>query len=204
MGRNVSQFRLPRGLLGQVAGRLMAIVNEPLNRMTVDLLEVRPEDHVLEIGFAHGKAIEMIAGLASEGLVAGVDPSETMIKLGSRTNERFIQSGRVELKLGSISDIPYEGGRFDKVYTVNTAYFWPSPEEDLKEMRRVLKDGGTLIVSFRGRGARRGLASLFGPGLQKSEVEVLMTRMEGAGFGGLRVEERKLGLRTGVCVIGTK
>jgi ubiquinone/menaquinone biosynthesis C-methylase UbiE len=172
--------------------------------MTVDLLEVRPGDHVLEIGFAHGKAIEMIASRASEGLVAGVDPSETMIKLGSRTNERFIQSGRVELKLGSISEIPYEGGRFDKVYTVNTAYFWPSPEEDLKEMRRVLKDGGILMVSFRGRGARRGLASLFGPGLQNSEVEELMARMEGAGFGGLRVEERKLGLRTGVCVIATK
>ncbi len=204
MGRHVSPFRLPRGFLGQVAGRLMAIANEPLNRMTVDLLEVRREDHVLEIGFAHGKAIEMIAGLASEGFVAGVDPSETMIKLGSRTNERFVRSGRVEAKLGSVSDIPYEGGRFDKVCTVNTVYFWPSPEEDLKEMRRVLKDGGTLMVSFRGRETRRGLASLFGPGLQKSEVEELMARMEGAGFGGLRVEERKLGLRTGVCVLAAK
>ena len=204
MGHRVSPFRLPRGLLGRVAARVMAIANGPLNRMTVDLLEVRPGDHVLEIGFAHGKAIEMIADLANEGFVAGVDPSETMIKLGSRTNERFVRSGRVELKLGSVSDIPYEGGRFDKVCTVNTVYFWPSPEEDLKEMRRVLKDGGTLMVSFRGRGTRRGLASLFGPGLQKSEVEELIARMEEAGFGGLRVEERKLGLRTGICVIAAK
>ena len=47
------QFRRPTGLLGRLAGWIMA--NRPSNiernRWTVDLLRVQPADHVLEIGF---------------------------------------------------------------------------------------------------------------------------------------------------------
>jgi hypothetical protein len=54
-----SQFHRPAGLLGRVVGWIMA--NRPSNiersRWTVDLLNVQPTDHVLEIGFGPGLAL---------------------------------------------------------------------------------------------------------------------------------------------------
>ena len=47
--------------------------------------------------------------------------------------------------------MPYADGTFDKVCTVNTLYFWPSPLENVREMRRVMKPGGRLVVAFRSR-----------------------------------------------------
>ena len=49
----ISQFSNPHGLLGRLAGTIMAHrpSNQERNRWTVDLLEIQPDDHVLEIGF---------------------------------------------------------------------------------------------------------------------------------------------------------
>lgn len=41
---------------------------------------------------------------------------------------------------------PYPDERFNKVFTVNTIYFWNNPIEDLKEIRRVLKTDGQILL----------------------------------------------------------
>ena len=56
----VGQFKQPHGSLGQVAGFIMAKrpSNIERNQWTLDLLDLRPDDRVLEIGFGPGIAIE--------------------------------------------------------------------------------------------------------------------------------------------------
>src|ERR1700682_5324213 len=91
----------------------------------------------------------MLAERATNGLVAGVDPSPTMIAQAGARNRTDVRSGQVELKVGSVSAIPYPDGSFDKVCSINNIYFWPSRGDDLREIRRVMKDGGTLALGFR-------------------------------------------------------
>jgi ubiquinone/menaquinone biosynthesis C-methylase UbiE len=87
-------FRNPKGFLGRIAGLLMVITNRPINRFVVEMLDVQPRDRVLEIGFGPGACIAMLAQRATDGLVAGVDPSPTMNAQAAARNRPFLRSGR--------------------------------------------------------------------------------------------------------------
>ena len=77
------QFGRPSGWLGRIAGSLMAKGADD-DRWLVDLLDVQPEDRVLEVGFGPGVAIELLAARASRGRVAGVDPSDVMVRQATK------------------------------------------------------------------------------------------------------------------------
>jgi ubiquinone/menaquinone biosynthesis C-methylase UbiE len=72
--------------------------NKPMNRRAAELLEVRPDERVLEIGFGPGRLIQVLAQRVSAGLVAGLDPSEVMVGQAARRNREFTRQGRVELE----------------------------------------------------------------------------------------------------------
>ena len=69
------QFGHPRGLLGRLAGHLMAVKNAEMHQLTVDQLELGEDDCVLEIGFGHGRMIRMMAECAPQGLTRTAAPS---------------------------------------------------------------------------------------------------------------------------------
>jgi ubiquinone/menaquinone biosynthesis C-methylase UbiE len=123
--------------------------NQRINRFVVEILDVQARNRLLEVGFGPGACIAMLAERATDGLVAGVDPSPTMVAQASARNRTPLRSGRVELKVGSVSAIPYLDESFDKVCSINNVYFWPSRSDELREIRRVMKDGGTLALAFR-------------------------------------------------------
>ena len=47
---------------------------------------------------------------------------------------------------GSVESLPFADDSFDKITTVESFYFWPAPQENLKEVRRVLKPGGIFLL----------------------------------------------------------
>lgn len=152
------QARCPTGLLGQLLGRVMSVETAPENKLALELLELKPGDHILEVGFGHGRTLERAARAAPEGFVAGVDGSERMVRMASQRNRRSIEHGRVELKLADSSRIPYPDRRFDKVYSVHTLYFWSDPKEHLREIHRVMKEGARFVLGFRSREDERAVA----------------------------------------------
>jgi ubiquinone/menaquinone biosynthesis C-methylase UbiE len=195
---------LPTGVFGSFAAWLMARGNAPAYRMAVELLSIQPTDSVLELGFAHARATELAATLAADGFVAGVEPSADMVRLGERRLGRAVAEGRAEFKVGSTAEIPYEDARFDKVFTVNTIYFWNDTPRDLQELRRVLKDGGTLVITFRGGEHPKGWRNIHGPTLNDAEVEELVSQVKDAGFHDVRVERRNAGAIKPVCIIASR
>lgn len=146
IARNLKQ---PTGLFGKLVGMFMDNRNDFMNRFTIQLLDPQKDDHILEIGFGNGKYIKEIANIADHGFVAGIDFSEIMVKEAQRRNKTLINRGIVDIKLGAVNKIDYDTHIFDKVFTVNTIYFWPNPETDLQEIYRVLKPNGILMISFR-------------------------------------------------------
>ena len=182
-----SQFHLTQPLIESprscflfpcwLAGPMAAIKNEQMNRFAVETLGVQPEDQVLEIGFGHGHAIRLVAESAHKGLVAGIDPSNAMVKHAAKQNRELIKAGRVELWQGSVSNIPYEYARFNKILAVDNYQHWPHAEFNLGEIQRVLRPGGLLALCLR---MQRPLA--LASGLTRDEVEEAAGLVRWVGF----------------------
>ncbi len=141
------QYRQPSGLVGRWVGRKMARQHQPENLWTVNLLDVQPDDHLLEIGFGPGIAVEAVAQRAPTGLVAGVDFSATMVALARQRNAAAIRAGRVDLRQGDAAHLPFADAAFDQAYSIHSIYFWSNPALALREIHRVLKRGGRLILT---------------------------------------------------------
>jgi ubiquinone/menaquinone biosynthesis C-methylase UbiE len=115
----------------------MARETAAANEAAVEPLELRPADHVLEVGFGHGATIARVAAAVSGGLVAGVDPSDEMYRMAARRNRSAIEAGRVELGRVTAEALPCPDAAFEKVLAVHTVYFWASLVPPLREIRRV-------------------------------------------------------------------
>jgi ubiquinone/menaquinone biosynthesis C-methylase UbiE len=126
--------------------------NRKRNAWAVSLLDVRPDDRVLEVGFGPGLAILDLSRIAHEGYVCGIDHSELMLRQASRRNADGIGRGVVDLRLGSVDDLPVFDALFDKILAVNAIMFWNEPDARLEGLRRLLRPGGLIAVVHQPRG----------------------------------------------------
>jgi len=193
----VGQFGHPRGVAGKVAGWVMAhrSSNRRRNNWVVSLLDVRPTDRVLEIGFGPGLAIaDLSRRMGDSGHIYGADHSEVMLQQAARRNAAAIRAGRVTLARGSVHYLPSGfDGPFDAILAVNSLGFWPTPTERLEELRRRLTPGGRIAVASQPRGPGATGTSLNAA----REIEDLL---RGAGFTHLRTETLNLNPPV-VCVL---
>jgi SAM-dependent methyltransferase len=141
-------FGRPQGILGRLGGIIMASTNEGCGAWVIDLIEVGPNDNVLEVGFGPGVVIQRLSKRASEGYVAGIDPSREMVQQARARNATAIQNGRVDLRRGSVDSLPFDDGSFDKALAVNSMQVWPNRAIGLREMRRVMKPGARIALGF--------------------------------------------------------
>jgi len=191
-----SQFGNPRGLIGHLAGIIMAYENRSRNLWTLSLLEIGPADQVLEIGFGPGWAIQQASDMAVNGLVAGVDRSRTMLAQAKFRNRIGIKSGGVDLRSGTAASIPFEDEQFDKVYAVNSFHEWGEALPGLMEARRVLKPGGLLAIVEHPHG------KLDAKRIQEIQND-LATQISSAGFDVEQYTNRIQG-RTAIAIVGKK
>lgn len=184
-----SQSRSPKGFIGKLMGKLMNNINAPMNEKTIQLLDIEEQDHILEIGFGNGKYIADIIKRIKGTHVCGIDYSDTMVQAATKLNKAFIKQGRVQIKQGDIEKIPFDDSMFNKIFSVNTIYFWSRPILALRDIRRVLKPGGRLVISFRSREIMTERASddydfkLYTPAAE--EIENLLTK---TGYSSIRIE----------------
>ena len=76
-----------------------------------------------------------------------------------KTNRKDIADGKMEIVEASVEELPFSDSSFDKIVTVESFYFWPDPEENLKEVYRVLAEDRTFLLVadiYREGGAGRG------------------------------------------------
>lgn len=194
----VRQAHHPRGVVGWANGWMFALrpSNRQRNLWAVSLLDVRPTDRVLEIGFGPGIAIAALAGRATRGHVFGVDHSRAMVRHAARRNAAAVRAGRVHLAHASVERLPSFGGPLDAILGVNSVGFWPDPVERLRELRGLLRPAGRIALVSQPRcpGATRGTTVR-----AAQELQELLTR---AGFTDPRVATLDLA-PPAACVLAT-
>lgn len=146
MSKVLRQCRKPTGWLGRLVVRGMNRGHSELTNWGLDHISIRKDDTILDVGCGGGATIRKLAGIATEGEVHGIDYSEESVRICAKTNGRLIEAGRVEIQHGSVSSLPYPDDMFDLVTAIESHYFWPDLVNDMKEVLRVLKPGGTLVM----------------------------------------------------------
>jgi ubiquinone/menaquinone biosynthesis C-methylase UbiE len=113
-------------------------------QMLVEELAITPGETVLDVGCGTGLLAEYVAGLVgSTGSVVGIDPLTLRITL-ARQKER----SNLHFQVGTASDLrAFPEGRFDVVYLNAVLHWLPDKLGPLREIYRVLKNGGRLGIS---------------------------------------------------------
>jgi ubiquinone/menaquinone biosynthesis C-methylase UbiE len=161
---------------------------------------------ILDVGCGGGMTVRKLATLATGGKVYGIDCSEESVSVSQRTNKPLIDTRRVEIRQGNVSCLPFSDELFDLVTAVDSHYYWPDLASDAREVLRVLKPGGTLIIigeEFAG-GVYGDLYEKWADELRITHrsIDELSKLLSMAGYD--NVQTFKDGNRGWVCAIATK
>jgi ubiquinone/menaquinone biosynthesis C-methylase UbiE len=187
-----SQFGSPSGLFGSLfVAPFLNATNMAFIRTSVELLGLKPDDRVLDIGFGGGYSLLALAERIPNGQVVGVDHSRDMVDAAASLIRARKLQARIRVRWGNVVKLPFAARTFDKVFTVNTIYYWPDLSLGLREITRVLKPGGRLMVGFRSPASLR-LVTLAWDNFKRYEPQEVAAAMRNVGFRLLRVEHPTL------------
>jgi ubiquinone/menaquinone biosynthesis C-methylase UbiE len=113
----------------------MALENRRANRLVIELLDLQPDDYVLEIGCGPGVALAQAASKAK--FAVGADPSEVMVAQARRRCRSAIHAERAEVTTAPADELPFDDDFFTCAFTVHTMHHWPCLPDGLRELRRV-------------------------------------------------------------------
>lgn len=136
----------PQGGKGIEIGEMMNHTNIGMTLESIQTLLIEDDEHILEIGHGNADHVKSILNKAINIKYTGIDISETMHQEAIRQNAAFEDQAGFVLYEGK--KLPFQDKTFDKIFTVNTVYFWEQPVDYLNEIYRVLKDNGTFVLTF--------------------------------------------------------
>lgn len=147
--RSVTRAGNPAKPTGAAGAEMLARMNNSHAEVTewgLAFLPIAADAAVLDIGCGGGATLHRLAMRAPQGRITGVDYSEVSVACSQEFNRADIASGRMQVIQGSVESLPFADNAFDIITTVESFYFWPAPQENLREVCRVLKPGGRFLL----------------------------------------------------------
>ena len=204
----VTQVRNPSGKLGCLIARGMNKGHAKLAKWGISKIIIKSNYYVLDIGCGGGGNLHSFGKIIKDGKIYGIDYSETAVNISKKINKTQIDNGIVEIYNASVSSLPFNNNFFNLITAFESYYFWPDLAKDLKEVYRVLKPRGKLMLINEGylcdNKKKRKIAekwSILGnfPIHSPKEYREFLTK---AGFINIKIyEERKKGW---IAAIGSK
>lgn len=142
----IRQVRKPNRGVGRFFVWMMNHTHSALTDWGLQHVTVERDFQILDVGCGGGRTIQKLAAIATEGKVYGIDYAKGSVAASRGKNRLLIENGRVEVQEASVSKLPFPNDSFDLVIAVETQYYWPDLVGDMKEVLRVLKPGGKLVV----------------------------------------------------------
>jgi len=140
------QYRCPKGQRGSLVATIMNRHHEKLTLWGLAKVTIGSNFVVLDVGCGGGKTVNRLAQLAHQGKVFGIDYSSDMVKFSKKINKTLIAQNRVEIIEESVEKMSFEDDFFDLVTAFEAYYFWTKFPNALKEINRVLKPCGKLLL----------------------------------------------------------
>lgn len=140
--------------------RFTARFSQPIAERMATLAKLRPSDHVLDVGAGTGVvALEAARRLGASGHVNAIDLSEGMLAAAERLAASDPAGQRIAWQCMDAEALSFEEAHVDAVLSLFALLHFPNPLAALREMLRVLKPGGQLILAL---GSRPPLATTAG------------------------------------------
>lgn len=116
-----------------------------LSEWGLSLLTMREGAHILDVGCGGGANIAKMLKNVQGSIVDGLDFSAESVAYSKKTNAAFLGKRRT-IHQGDVAALPYSDRTLDYVTAFETVYFWPDLDAGFREIRRVLKPGGLLLI----------------------------------------------------------
>ena len=204
----LDQCKKPSGWLGRFILWSMNSRHSKVTDWGLSKVSIREADIILDVGCGGGRTVNKLAAIAIRGKVYGLDYSDASVAVARRTNRQWIEMGQVDIREGSVSHLPFADGMFDLVTAVETHFWWPDLPVDMREVLRVLKPGGTLVVIAEiYKGATTKTAQLAENVLPLSGLKLLSVNehrdvFTNAGYKNVQIIEEST--KGWICCIGRK
>ena len=140
------QVRKPTRWMGRLFLRAMNEGHASLTEWGLAHVAIQNHFTILDVGCGGGRTVEKLAVIAMDGMVYGIDYAEGSVAASRAHNGPLMKAGRVAIEQASVSQLPFPDNKFDLVTAVETQYYWPDLIGDMREILRVLKPGGKLVV----------------------------------------------------------
>lgn len=140
------QARKPDKWFGKIFAQAMNRGHESMTDWGLRHVTIESRFKILDVGCGGGRTIEKLAAIAAGGVVYGIDYAEGSIAVSRNHNAHLINGGRVVIQKASVSQLPFPDDTFDLVTAIETQYYWPDLRGDMREILRVLKPAGRLVV----------------------------------------------------------
>jgi SAM-dependent methyltransferase len=142
------QLKDPHGPKGTDMATMMHETNIGMTLSAIESLAIADHDTTLELGHGNAGHLKYILDEHPTSHYHGLETSTLMHEEAQAINQAYITAGRATFQLYDGTNIPFDESSFDKIFTVNTLYFWVNPLALLSSLHRVLKPGGRLSITF--------------------------------------------------------
>lgn len=143
-----AQLRQPQGDKGIEVADMMNESNIGMTHHAIDRLDLLDDKHVLELGHGNCSHLPYLMKQKNNLRYCGLETSELMHREAQRVNQALVEAGQAAFYLYNGQTIPFADHSFDRIFTVNTIYFWTDPPALLLELYRITKPGGMLNITF--------------------------------------------------------
>ncbi|WP_409270328.1 class I SAM-dependent methyltransferase [Neobacillus sp. SCS-31] len=198
MKKLAKQFRLPRGFLGKIAGKVMYFENKKINDWTISQLSILNGQRVLEIGFGPGYAIGTIAERFPDCLIEGIDFSLKMKQETEKKHDHLLKAGKLKLWRDEISSFEFSKEKYDRIFSVNNFPLWKNPQETISKIATSLKPGGRIAITVQPR--EKGDTDDTARDLEKK----LKNDLKSAGLQSISISYKKVHPILSVCATAEK
>jgi len=143
---SVPTFNKQAGYIRKFSDCLSVSKNKSITEWTIDQLDIRPYQHILEIGYASGYTLQEVARKLKIGFLAGIDESVAKYQQAYRRNKKLIHDQLLQLHIGSIHELPYPHHYFHTIYGDMNSLHAKEPQYALLQLSNMLRPGGKLVM----------------------------------------------------------
>ena len=124
-------------------GESMERGHRPVGEQAITQMAVGTDARVLDVGCGSGWATRLLARIAFEGSVTGIDISDEMIRVARESSEGL---ANVQFEVATAEQLPFSDNSFTHAFSMESLYYYRDIPKALKEIHRVLTPGGLFAA----------------------------------------------------------